>query len=56
VAKYHLFFLRNGMLVGSGEVEAADEQEATQIAKQQGEGEVVEVWSDHERVNVVPTA
>ena len=53
MADYHLYFLRQGMLVGSTNIEAEDDSEAVQIARQQGDGQLVEVWNDHRRVRVV---
>ena len=56
MARYHLYFLRQGMLVGSHDIDAADDREAARIAREQGDGQVVEVWSDHRRVRVVAPA
>ena len=55
MARYHLYFMRQGMLVGSENIEAADDSEAAQIARAQGNGQLVEVWNDHQRVRVVAT-
>jgi uncharacterized protein YheU (UPF0270 family) len=44
------------MLVGSNEIEATDDQDATRIARDEGRGEVVEVWNDHERVRIIAPA
>ena len=56
MARYHLYFLRQGMLVGSGHIEAADDGEAARIAREQGGGQVVEVWNEHRRVHVISPA
>ena len=56
VARYHLYFLRQGMLVGSDHIEAADDGEAARIAREQGGGQTVEVWNDHRRVRVIAPA
>jgi hypothetical protein len=56
MARYHLYYLRQGMLVGSGNIEAADDAEAARIAREQGGGQVVEVWNDHRRVRIVSPA
>ena len=56
VARYHLYFLREGMLVGSGHIEAADDGEAARIAREQGGGQTVEIWNDHRRVRIVAPA
>jgi hypothetical protein len=53
MAQYHLYFLRQGMLVGSDEIEADDDQEAARIARAHGNGNMVEVWNDHQRVRIV---
>ena len=41
------------MLVGSDDIEASDDNDAARIARSGGQGQVVEVWNDHERVRVV---
>jgi hypothetical protein len=56
MARYHLYFLKQGMLVGSGNVDAADDSEAARLAREQGNGQVVEVWNDHRRIRVVAPA
>ena len=56
MARYHLYFLRQGMLVGSGEIDAADDHEAAQLAREQGDGQTVEVWDDHQRVRIIGPA
>ena len=56
MARYHLYYLRQGMLVGSGDIEAADDHDAARIARSQGRGQTVEVWNDHERVRIVAPA
>ena len=56
MARYHLYFLRQGMLMGSRDIEAADDREAARIAREQGDGQVVEVWSEDRRVRIVAPA
>jgi hypothetical protein len=56
MARYHLYFLKHGMLVGSGNIDAADDAEAARIAREQGGGQVVEIWNDHRRVRIVSSA
>ncbi len=56
MARYHLYFLRQGMLVGSSDIEAADDREAARIAREEGDGQLVEVWNDDRRVRVVAPA
>jgi hypothetical protein len=53
MATYHLYFLRQGMLVGSSDIEAADDREAARIAREQGDGQVVEVWNADRRVRIL---
>ena len=53
MARYHLYFLRQGMLVGSHDIEAADDREAARIAREQGDGQVVEVWNAERRVRII---
>lgn len=56
MAEYHLYFLRQGMLVGSTNIEADDDSDAARIAREQGDGQLVEVWNDHRRVRIVVPA
>ena len=56
MAIYHLYFLRGGMLVGSGDIEAADDGEAARIASEAGDGELIEVWDASRRVRIVTPA
>jgi len=56
MAGYHLYYLRNGELIGSDSIEAADDNEAARIAKACGKGQAVEVWNAHGRVRVVAPA
>lgn len=56
MATYHLYFLRQGMLVGSDDIQAADDQEAARIAREHGDGQIVEVWNAARRVRVVAPA
>ncbi len=53
---YHLYFLRGSELVGSNDIEAADDNDAARIARERGDGEVVEVWNAHARVRLVAPA
>lgn len=41
------------MLMGSSDIEAADDREATRIAREQGDGQVVEVWNADRRVRIL---
>ena len=56
MARYHLYYLKQGMLVGSGDIEATDDDDAARMARKLGDGQVVEVWNDYARVRVVSTA
>jgi len=53
MARYHLYYLRHGMLVGSGDIEAADENEAARIAGIADRSQTVEIWDDRQRVRIV---
>ena len=53
MARYHLYFLRDNLLVGADDIEAADDREAERIARTKGDGQPVEIWNAHKRVNVV---
>jgi len=56
MAKYHLYYLRDNLLLGSDDIEASDDQEAARVAREQGRGQIVEIWNAHKRVNVVAPA
>ena len=56
MARYHLYFLRDNKLVGDDSIEAADDNHAIRIAKEQGKGQAVEVWNAHSRIRVVAPA
>lgn len=56
VASYHLYYLRDHRVVGSDSIDAADDNEAVGIAREQGKGQVVEVWNAHSRIRVVAPA
>ena len=53
MARYHLYFLKQGMLVDSSAVEAADDREAARLAATRGVGRTVEVWNPSRRVRVI---
>jgi hypothetical protein len=56
MARYHLYYLRDNLLVGSDDIEAPDDREAARIARTKGKGKLVEVWNAHRKVNVVSAA
>ena len=56
VARYQLYYIHGGRLVGSGEIEAVDENEAARIAGLADRSQSVEIWDDHQRVRVVTPA
>lgn len=53
---YNLYYLRDSLLVGSEDIEAADDREAARVARTKGDGQVIEVWKAGRRVNVVARA
>ena len=53
MATYHLYFLRRGMLVGSSDIEAADDEAACRLAARHGGGDAVEVWNSHRRLRIL---
>ena len=55
MADYHLYFLKGGMLVGSEDIEASDDNHAARIAEDKGRGDIVEVWNSDSRVRIVRT-
>ena len=56
MARYRLYYLRDNVLIGSDDIEAADDREAARLAKQRGRGQRVEIWDSVKRVNVVAPA
>jgi hypothetical protein len=53
MAIYHLYHLRDGELIGSDDIDAADDRTAARIAEAQGRGDLVEIWSSTSKVRVV---
>jgi len=53
MAIYHLYYLKNGMLIGSDDIDAADDREAARTAAAQGQGDLVEIWNQSSRVRIV---
>lgn len=53
MARYHLYFLRQGMLVGSDAIDAADDREAARLASSRSDGRTVEVWNASQRVRII---
>lgn len=55
MSTYHLYYLRDAMMVGFDTLQAPDDAEATRIARLQGQGDVTEIWNDKGRVRIVPS-
>jgi hypothetical protein len=53
MATYHLYYLKQGQLIGSEDIEAADDNRAARLAEDLGRGELVEVWNAESRVRIV---
>ena len=54
VARYHLYFFENNVLLGDDRIEAADDAAAIRAAAGvQGKGKVVEVWDAQRRIRVL---
>jgi len=53
MARYHLYYLANGMLIGSDYIDAGSDQEAARIAEREGRGDLVEIWNASSRVRIV---
>ena len=53
MARYHLYYLDRGMVVGASDIEAVDDSDAACIARREGRGRTVEIWNDHQRLRVV---
>ena len=53
MATYHLYYLQRGMLVGSDELDAVDDDEAERLAASGADGRTVELWSDYRRLRVI---
>ncbi|WP_114953803.1 hypothetical protein [Sphingosinicella terrae] len=56
MAHYHLYYLRQGMLVGSSHIDANDDTEAVRMAREQGGSHIVEVWNEERRIRVLGPA
>jgi hypothetical protein len=55
MAIYHLYYLKGGQLIGSEDIDAADDNAAAQIAEDKDRGDIVEVWNTESRVRIVRT-
>ena len=53
MASYHLYFLRNGMLTGSADIEAPDDREAQRLARSKYPRDSIEIWNDTRRLGVL---
>lgn len=53
MARYHLYYLKEGMLVGSDAIDADDDRDAARLAKARADGRTVEVWDSSRRVRVI---
>lgn len=53
MARYHLYTLSGGMLIGTQDIEAGDDDQAARIAERTGRGELVEIWDASRRVRIV---
>lgn len=51
--QYRLYYLRNGMLAGAGEIEAGDDREASRLAAALDRPETVEVWREGRRIRTI---
>ena len=56
MAIYHLYYLKDGMLIGSDDIEAESTIEAAALAEAQGRGDLVEVWDASSRVRLLKPA
>jgi hypothetical protein len=56
MGQYRLYFLKDSRLIGESSIEAGGHDEAARLARQFGQGEVVEVWSGPARVRIVAPA
>ena len=56
MASYHLYYLRDGQVVGADRLDAADDEAAIQMAREQGKGQAVEIWNAHSRIRVIAPA
>ena len=53
VVSYCLYFLRNGMLTGSADIEARDDRDAERLARAMYPRESIEIWNDTRRLGVL---
>ena len=56
MARYHLYHIRDNQVVGTDNIDAADDNDAVRIAREQGEGQAVEIWNAHRRIRIVAPA
>ncbi|MEA3031672.1 MAG: hypothetical protein QOG13_2997 [Sphingomonadales bacterium] len=53
MARYHLYSISGGVLIGAHDIEAGGDNEAARIAEQTGRGDHVEIWDATSRVRIV---
>lgn len=53
MAIYHLYYLKDGMLIGADDIDAAGDAEAARRAEDQGRGDIVEIWNASSRIRIV---
>lgn len=56
MARYHLYYFQNNMLLGDDRIDAANDAAAVRIARAQGKGQMIEVWNASARIGVVAPA
>ncbi len=56
MARYHLYYFQNNMLLGDDRIDAVDDAAAVRLARAQGRGQTVEIWNSHARIGVVAPA
>ena len=56
MARYHLYFFENNVLLGDDRIEAADDAAAVRLARAQGKGRVIEIWNAQARIRVLAPA
>jgi hypothetical protein len=53
MARYHLYFLKDRMVVGSDDIDAENNVEALRIARARADGHSVEVWNAHSLIRTI---
>lgn len=56
MARYHLYYLKDRMVVGSDDIEAPDNVAALRVGRDRADGRAVEVWNAHSLIQTIAPA